>query len=627
MPDIDHKEALQLIDHDWRADRTNREDALDDLRFVSGDQWDQVERQERDSNGRPALTINQLNKFVNQVAGDIRQGQPAIEVFPIDGETDPALAEIMEGLIRQIEYQSGAAAAYAHGAESAIRCGIGHWRILTEFVDDAAFEQEIKIKRVLDPLSVIWDASAVEIDRCDANHCWVIDWIPEREFKRRYKDREPVDLPASGQTDDTNLYWRREDFVRIAEYWYIEREPQQIALLQDGRTVNLTELGEEAELLRDTGQIVRERTAEIPRVRRRLMDGQGWLDDVEEWAGRHIPIVPVIGPEVAFDNRVIRYSLIRFAKDPQKLYNIFRSAGAELIAKSPKAPWLVTQDMVKGLEGYWNNANRSNLPYLPYNPDPNAPGAKPDRQEPPTIPTAIWQEALVAADDMKAATGIFDAALGARSNETSGRAILARQREGDVGSFIFVDNFRHAIRRTGQILVDLIPRIYDTQRQVRILNGQDESEFVAINATQIAVDGVPVVVNDLSAGRFDVRTAIGSSNTTARVEARELAAQALQGNPALWSVIGDLFFKYSDHPGAKEISERIKRTIPPQILGDDAPQSEPDPAEEILRRLALEEQAAKVEDIKSSALKKQADAGKAVAETERIVSEEAATTP
>lgn len=608
---LEFREACELMDQDWRADSDNRDDALEDLRFIAGDQWDQTERNQRETEGRPCLTINQLPQFVNQVAGDIRQAAPGIEVFPVDSAEDVGVAEVYEGLIRQIEYRSGATNAYAHGVESAIRCGIGHWRVTTRYTTDSVFEQEIGVERILDPLSVVWDAGAVALDRSDAMHCWVTEWVHKSEWKRRFKDakREGIDIPVDDTRGSTGLYWRRDDFVRIAEYWYLKEVTRNLVLTADGRTLDVTEFGEDALIrLQAAGQVVRARKVDSFKVCRRVMDGHDWLGDEEDWAGRYIPIVPCLGAEVAFDGKIVRHGLVRFAKDPQKLYNYYRSAAAEAIGKSPKAPWTVTADMIKGYEAYWNNANRSNLPYLPYNPDPNSPTLRPERQQPPQIPAAFWQEAGIARDDMKATTGIFDASLGEQGNETSGRAILARQREGDVGSFLYTDNFRCAMQRHGQILIDLIPRIYDTERQVRILDVTGEEMFVPINVEAIAPDGQRMLVNDLNDGRFDVRVKVGASYTTARIEAREQMMEALQSSPNLWPIIGDLVFKNSDYPGADEIAERLKRAIDPKLLGEDA-EVQPDPMQAAAVELELAGKQAEVE-------LKRAQAAKAVREAE-----------
>lgn len=608
---LDIKDILDRFNADWEADEHNRDEAIEDLRFVRGGehQWPTSVVNDRKAKGRPIITINQMPQFVRQVSGDIRQSQPAIECYPVDDNTDPVLCDIYESLIRQIEYQSGAQSVYGFGAECAIMAGIGHWRIVTDYVDDSAFDQDIFIKRIMDPLAVVWDANAQEMDRSDAMHCFVTDLVHEKTFKEQYPDASLASFEDGLRLDDRGE-WRDGDFVRIAEYWVKEEIDVTLGLTADGQTLRLDKV--DKNLIPMLG-IVRERKAKTHKVCRYLVSGSEILEDKRDWAGKHIPIVPVIGSEMSVNGEIVRKSLIRDAKAPQQLYNYWRSHAAESIALAPKSPWLVQAENIKGFESFWNRANRDNLPYLPFMPASD--GFVPQRQQPAAPPAAMWQEAAVARDDMKATTGIYDASLGARSNETSGKAIEARQSEGDTGSYVFIDNFNAAIRRTGQILVDLIPRIYDSERMVRVMTDDEQQQFVPINRV-VQVDsmtGEEVVINDLSAGRFDVRIKTGPSYATSRKEAREHMAMVLQGNPDLMQVMGDLYFENMDFRGAEKIAERMKKVLPPAL--QDQPQ-QPDPMAEAQNRmqmagaeLDLAEKQAKVE-------KTQAETAKTVAEIE-----------
>jgi len=308
------------------------------------------------------------------------------------------------------------------------------------------------------------------------------------------------------------------------------------------------------------------------------LDGGDYLSDSQEWAGRHIPIVPVVGEEIAFDGQVIRHGLIRWAKDPQRLYNYWRSAAAEMIALAPKAPFITPMKSIKGLEKFWNQANTANLPYLPYNPIEGEPQHVPKRAPQAEPPAAMWQEANVAQDDMKATTGVYDAALGAKSNETSGVAIRERQQESDTGTVVYFDNFNHAIQRTGEILVDLIPKVYDGDRVVRILGEDGAEQFVPINRRVLSTEG-PVLINDLSAAHYDVRIKTGPSYANAKEVAKEELGKLIQSSPELLGVIGDLYMDSLDLPASigGKITERIRKTIPPQMLGEDAPDDMPEP--------------------------------------------------
>ena len=399
---IEITDILDQHEADWEADKTNRDEALEDLRFVRGGrhQWPANVLQQRESKDRPCITVNQMPQFVRQVSGDIRQSQPAIECYPVDDQTDPVLSDIFEGAIRQIEYQSGAQSIYGYGAECAIMSGIGHWQITTDYADDSAFDQDIFIKRIMDPLAVLWDSNAVEMDRSDAGHCFVHEMMAKADFKKNYPDAGQTDMD-DGITAGSGTDWIDGDFIRIAAYWVKQEIDIHLGLTQDGKTIRLDEI--DKEIIPYLG-IVRDRKAKSHKVCRYLINGSEILEDKQDWAGKHIPIVPVIGSEMAVNGEVVRKSLIRDAKAPQQLYNYWRSHAAESIALAPKAPWLVQIEHITGLESFWNRANKDNQPYLPYK--ASSDGQVRQRHEPAAPPPPMWQGAEVSRQDMNTTTGI-----------------------------------------------------------------------------------------------------------------------------------------------------------------------------------------------------------------------------
>lgn len=577
-PDDVLREARARFERAWNAEREARAEALEDLQFRAGEQWPDAVLQERRAASRPTLTINRMPQFVRQVTGEIRQNRPAVRVRPVDSATDPALAATMSGLIRHIEQVSDAQGAYVTAAESAAVCGIGHFRIVTDYAAEESFEQEIRVRRIANPFAVWWDPEAREMTREDARWCFVTERIPLADFRARWPAARRHDFETP-EADAGAARWWDGTCVRIAEYWVKRPTVRTLALLEGGASVDVTELAPAA---REALAVVRTRRVETHRVLRYLVSGAEVLEGPDAWAGRHIPIVPVVGEEVHVGDRTVRHGIVRYAKDPQRLYNYWRTTAAESVALAPKAPWLVTPRQIEGQKAAWQEANRGNPAFLPYNPDPSAP--PPQRIAPAYPPVALFQEAGIAADDMKAVTGIYDASLGARGNETSGRAILARQREGDTGTFVYVDNLARAIRHAGRILVDLIPRIYDTERTLRILGEDGAESFVAINATVAGPDG-PVVLNDLSAGTYDVDVATGPSFATRRLEAAESMMAFVAAVPQAGAVIADLIARNMDWPGADAIAERLRRLLPPGIDDGAAPDlqgtaatSAPDPA-------------------------------------------------
>lgn len=556
-------EVRERLEQSWAREISNMNEAHTDLRFYAGKHWTDAELAERV--GRPSLTVNKLPTFVRQVANDIRQNAPSIRPIGIDDKSDKETARILAGLIRSIELRSGAEHVYSAAAFHTAACGIGHFQIDTEYVDDAAFEQDIVIRRVTNPLSVFWDPAAVKPDRSDAMWCVLIEQIPLATFKERYKGArtDSIGSPDSGGRD-TLVSWWTDDSVLVAKYF--RRVPQQrkLGLLADGRTIDLTNLPAEAKGL----QVIRTRDVIRHKVEIWMVSGSEVLSGPHAWVGQHIPVITIVGEEVPVGDVIIRSGVIRHARDPQRTYNYQHSAAIEAIGQAPKSPWLVTQKMIAKFRSWWDQANVSPTPYLPYEVDKDNPALRPTREAPPAPPTAMWDAMRLASDDIKAVTGIFDASLGARGNETSGKAIIARQREGDVANYHINDNLAESMAHAGRILIDIIPKIYDTERIVRILGEDGTEEMVTINQeVRDELGNLVGVVNDVSLGRFDVKVTTGPGYATKRAEAADSMLQFAQAVPMAAEAFPDLIAKNLDWPGADEIAERLRKVLEAKMPG------------------------------------------------------------
>jgi hypothetical protein len=604
-------EAQERLEAAWIQDRENREDAFNDLKFLAGDQWPNEVRLMREAQNRPCLTINRLPQFVNQVANGVRQNPPAIKAIPAGGEATAELAEIYSGLLRQVQYRSNATHVFANAVYYAVACGIGHFRVVTQYADEAGFDQEILIKRIQHPLSVFWDPAAIEPSRSDAGYCLISEMIGRKEFQKRFPGAAMTDFAAPEDLSaESGLFWANRDAVRVCEYWVKRPHERTIARLASGETFDITEA--EPEALRGL-EISAERKVRSHKVEHYLLSGEEVLEGPNPWAGRYIPIFPVIGSETALETKVIRSGLIRFSRDPQQLYNFWRSAAAEAIALAPRAPFVATPSMIAKFKGQWDTQNTVARPYLLYEPDPDVPGGRPMREPPPDIPAALIQESAIASDEMKATTGIYDAALGARSNEISGVAIRARESQGGIGALHYQDNLLATLNHLGTALIDLIPKIYDSERTVRILREDESHVPVRINLPVTGINGKTVLANDLTLGTFDVRVKIGPSYATRRAEAADSMLQFVAAVPQAASVAGDLVARNMDWPGADEIAERLRRMLPPQISGE-APPLNAEIAQ--ARQQAYQEALAQahLNRIQGLAAKSEADAAKAEAE-------------
>lgn len=587
-------EARDLVDEvrvklgeAFQFDRHNREDAVIDLKFLAGDQWPEYARAQRVN--RPMLTINKLPAFLHQVTNDIRQNAPVLKVTPVGGQQQPQMADIFNGVISDIQYRSSARHVYSTAAYHAAACGMGHWRVITRYMEDDSFDQEIALELIPFPLAVYWDPAAVKPDRSDAMWCIVIELVPRATFKLKYPGAMQVSVPEQRANNfASGLFWTTQDYILVAEYWYKVPIERTLAGFQNGETYDITGMDFQrlAQLQMTHGQIVRQRKAPGYRVEQALVTGAEVLSGPHKWPGRYLPIVPVIGDEVPLDRITIRHGLVRHMRDPQQLYNYYRSAAAEHIALSPKSPYLVTDTMISQYRGEWNSANTTNRPYLRFKPDKDMPSG-PQRVPAPEPPQALWQEQQVAQQDLKDVSGIHDASLGAKSNETSGKAIMARQREGDVANFHYMDNLTRSLEQTGRILIDLIPKIYDNERVVRLLAEDGTEQFAHVNHVLYAEDGVPVMVNDLSVGRYDIRVVTGPNYATRRLEAMDAMMQLMQTlGPDSAPVLADLIVKNADWPDAQEATKRLRNLVPANAMRDpNAPP--PDPMEDPAARAEL----------------------------------------
>ena len=540
----------------------NRSAALDDIRFRAGDQWPENIKTQREKDKRPCLTVDKLNQYVRQIVNDGRQNRPSIKVRPVDSGSDVATAEIFQGLIKHIEDRSNADAAYDTALDNAATCGFGWFRVLTEYAHDNTFDQEICIKRIRNPLSVMVDPQAQEADGSDMKFAFIVEEMPKEDFEATYPGKDTTAFES-----DTGWYG---DNILIAEHWWIEETPNKVYLLIDGTTVG----EEEYKALEDAGQSLADRVKESRDIPKRVvkyckMSGKEYLDEPKEWPGKYIPLMVVYGNEIDIEGVVTYSGIIRPAKDAMRLYNYSRSAYAERVALTPKAPWVAAEGQVEAYEQDWRTANTDNHAVLRYTPMSLGGQAvpPPQRTSASDIPAGFAEDMRISEHDIQGAIGMYAASLGAPSNERSGKAIMARQREGDTGTFHYHDNLNRAIRYLGRVLVDLIPKIYDSSRVIRILGYDGTPDQVKIDPnlpTASQKIGMTMFYN-LNVGLYDVTITAGPSYNTLRMEAADSMSEMVQANPELMGIIGDLLVKNMDWPGAEEISKRLKLGLIPPV--------------------------------------------------------------
>jgi hypothetical protein len=596
VSDSDDKDRLSVMRRRYTmalsAYSDSREDELDDLRFMAGspdNQWQwpadvlatRGTVQGQTINARPCLTINKLPQHVRQVTNEQRQNRPTGKVIPADDRADVRVAEIFDGMVRHIEYISDADVAYDTACDNQVTYGEGYIRILTEYAREDSFDQDIKIGRVRNSFSVYMDPAIQDPCGADAEWCFITEDVSKADYERMFPDAAPISsLMSQGVGDQSLSQWLSENMVRIAEYFYYEHEKATLNLYPDNITA-FANSPQDKQLKAMFGKPLRSRAVDRKKVKWVKTNGFEVLEE-RDWAGKFIPVVRVIGNEFEVDGQLYVSGLVRNAKDAQRMYNYWVSQEAEMLALAPKAPFIGYGGQFEGYETNWKTANTNNWPYLEVNPDvtdgAGSPLPLPQRAPPPLAQTGLIQAKLGAADDIKGTTGQYDSSLGAQSNERSGRAILAREKQGDTGTYHYVDNLSRAIRHVTRQLVDMIPKIYDTARVARIVGLDGEVGMVRINPTQPEPvkeirDENGLVIDKIynpSVGVYDVCVTTGPGYMTKRQEALDAMSMLLQSNPQLWTVAGDLFIKNMDWPGAQEMAARFAKIIDPKVMeGED----------------------------------------------------------
>jgi hypothetical protein len=560
------QQAREHLKESEDADAPIRALALEDLKFANGDQWGEQQKRIRHADGRPCLVHNRIRAVIKQITNEQRQQKPAILISPVGDGADEDTAKILQGIIRHIEYNSNADTAYDSAMEFAVTCGGPGWiRVLTDYCDEKSFDQEIFIRGVKNHFSVYADPACQESDYSDARYMIVIETLTKDQYKEQYPDSEVTTFIDLGNLGNCPPDWVNSDGVRIAEYWYIDSEQRELFKLMDGTSATVDDMPEGAVVAKDRAGKPISRKTDVKTVKWVKTNGVEVLDS-GDWAGKFIPLVPVIGDEVIIDGKRELLGVVRDAKDPCRNYNYQISAQTEAIALAPRAPYVGTKKQFEGVENQWRTSNTRNYPFLTFNPDEKNPGP-PQRQSFEPAIQAISMAIAQADNDIKATTGIYDASLGAPGPEQSGTAIMARQQQGSTANLHFSDNLGRALKHLGRILVDLIPKIYDTTRVVRIIGEDEQQKTAMIGDPQEAQNWQQGMqrVYDLNAGRYDVAVSMGGSYATRRQQAVDQLTQLVHAYPAFLQIAGPTILKNMDIPGAEELAKMAQKMLPPQL--------------------------------------------------------------
>ena len=564
-------DAIQFMRLSAEADSNNRTEALQDIKFAAGDQWPVEIQNSRNLEARPCLTINKIDAYVRQVTNQQRQQRPRIKVHPVNNEGDLKIAQVIEGVTRHIEVNSSADTAYDTAVDYAVRMGGGYWRVVTDYVREDSFDQEIYIEQIDDPFSVYFDPNSIAPDGSDAEKCLITKVMPKSVFRQMYPGADDGSGFIPRGVGDDSAEWVTKEDVRIAEYFYIERKKATLVMLSDGTKAFEDELPAK-EIMEESGiTIIDKRPSWRKVVKWCKLTAMEILEE-KDWPGKWIPVVPCYGAQVIVEGKRKKYGLVRFAKDPQRMFNFWRTSLTESIALAPKAKWLMAEGQDEGHENEWAQANIKSMPVLRYKQKDieGQPAPVPQRLQPEPPPDGVMVAANAISDDLQTVLGIFDPAQQLPGN-ISGKALNGQQQQVDLSNFHFYDNMTRSIKQTGKIILDLIPKIYDTQRVMRIIGVDGRPDMVTINEKT----AVGEVLNDITVGEYDVVMDTGPGYNSKRLQAVEAMAP-LMSQPEIFQAAGDLMFRNMDFPGADVIADRLaamnplaqideKSEVPPQI--------------------------------------------------------------
>ena len=560
----------------WRlvndADSTNRAEALQDIKFAAGDQWPIEIQNSRNVEARPCLTINKIDAYIRQVTNQQRMQRPRIKVHPVNNLADYKVAQVIEGITRHIETNSNADTAYDTAFDYAVRMGWGYWRVNYKYVSESSFDQEIYIDAIDNPFTVYFDPNSIRPDGSDAERCLITTVLDKKIFREMYPGaNDGANFQPRSTGDDTASWITKED-IRIAEYFYVERERARLFLLSDG-TSAFADSDSFFERVEAAGlTVVDERDSYRRAVKWCKMTALEVLEE-KTWAGKYIPIVPCYGAQVIVDDKRKKYGLVRFAKDPQRMYNFWRTSMTESVALAPKAKWLLAEGQDEGHENEWALANIKSSPVLRYKQKDieGVPAPVPQRLQPEPPPMGIMEAAGAISADLQMVLGILDPNQ-LPSGNISGKALMGQQAQVDLSNFHFYDNMTRSIKHTGKIILDLIPKIYDTQRVMRIIGSDGQPDMTTINEQS----AIGEVLNDVTVGEYDVVMDTGPGFQSRRQQAVEAMMPLLTGNSELFNIAGDLVFRNMDFPGSDVIADRLaalnpmanidqKSDIPPEV--------------------------------------------------------------
>ncbi len=564
-------EAYELFKEIQDYEGETRAEMLDDARFENGQVWDEKVESERNLDDRPALNVPRIDQFLNHVKNGLRASKPSITITAkgadsrVKEEQRKKYADNRQGLIRAIQYNSSAVDAYQNAFDHEVDEGRGFLHVRTQYVSDKSFDQEIIIEDIPDPRDVFMDRRRTKKDYRDAKHGFILSEMRKKVFEKKWPKADPAHWE-----EESDGKWIGRDDVTVATFYCIWAKKRTLyqATIENEQIVGYLDetdqLSEEAKerLLAAIENGGKKREVLAPFVMWYKMTSLEILDRGNV-LGKYVPIIPAIGNERKVDGKCNIYGLVRKLKDSAKMYNYAASREAEGLSETIKAQYVAAVGQTEPFKGIWQNANRVNNVVLPYQPvGSGGDMAPPPQKQPPTpLDASLLTAKQGYVEDMKAISGIDNPSLGMLGPERSGIALQELKRGADTANMHYIDNLRITLTHVGRIVNSWLSKVYDNNRILIILGAEDEEKEIELFGRD--KDGDEILLGD---DDVDIAVTMGANFNTKRQESLEFMLQLIQSAPQITPLIYDLIVKNSDSPGSQEIAERLKKTIPPEIL-------------------------------------------------------------
>lgn len=566
------------------ADSWAKNEEQEDLKIYEGEGiWDEALKASRlnDPKGaRPCLTVSDLPPRVRQVTNDVRQNKPAIKIRPSDSGGDVQVAEVLNGIWRHIEAQSMSDIAYETANFYQTVGGRGYFRLVEEYYPPTR-SKELLVRPIANPGAVFFDPLSLCPVGSDARYCFIVEDMPKKDFEKEYGDVDIAEWEGGeGYEELVTQGWLTEETVRVAEWMCVQEEVLKTVTDEYGEQAQYSE--EEYEGLALKSVVMDVHTERRLKVVWRKITGNKILKEVE-LPITFVPVFRVPGEMFLKEGKIVYKGVVRDSRDAVRMVSYSFSSYIESITVQTKTPYIGAAGQFDGYETNWQTSNIENAPYLEYNPvslDGSSALAAPRREPPPMASQGIIQGIVLSQQALKDVTGMGAASLGQKGNETSGKAILARQKEGDVGVYHYADNLSKAIRHMGTVGLQWIPKVYEERKVLRILGDDDTAKMVHMDSEQpMPVRDVNYIddqgavkirkIYNIGVGAYDVVTTVGPSYSTRRQEAQIMLGELFQSAPGLLPILGDIYMETQDVPGAARMAKRLKAALPPQVAAAD----------------------------------------------------------